>query len=157
MGGWDRRRHVSAWAVMSASGMLISLVSVSVRGGGALAVAPCPPTNVRLGSPAAPPDSAPSVFLKTPAANAALSGASVVLSACAADETRVVGVQFKVDGGNLGAEVLQPPYSITWNTTAVANGSHTLTAVARDTTGHATTSAGVVVTVSNDTTPPVLS
>jgi len=97
------------------------------------------------------------VFLKTPAANAALSGASVVLSACAADETRVVGVQFKVDGGNLGAEVLQPPYSITWNTTAVANGSHTLTAVARDTTGHATTSAGVVVTVSNDTTPPVLS
>src|SRR5262249_56144284 len=38
---------------------------------------------------------------------------------------------------------------IRWNTTSVANGTHTLTAVARDAAGNATTSASVTVTVSN--------
>src|SRR5205814_8025828 len=39
----------------------------------------------------------------------------------------------------------------------VANGSHSLTAVARDSTGNQTTSNAVTVTVSNaDTTPPTV-
>jgi hypothetical protein len=43
-------------------------------------------------------------------------------------------------------------------TPPVSNGSHTLTAVARDAAGNTATSAGVTVTVSNgDTTPPVIS
>jgi len=45
-------------------------------------------------------------------------------------------VQFKLDGANLGAEATSAPYSVTWNTTTMANGSHTLSAVARDAAGN---------------------
>src|SRR5712691_3439284 len=73
----------------------------------------------------------------------------------------VASVQFKLDGANLGALDTSAPYSISWNTTTAGNGSHTLTAVARDILGAQFTSAPVTVTVSNappppppDTTPP---
>src|SRR5439155_14852369 len=49
------------------------------------------------------------------------------------------------------------PYSTSWDTTTATNGSHTLTAIARDAAGNTTTSAAVTVTVSNDTTPPAVS
>src|SRR5204863_517737 len=42
-------------------------------------------------------------------------------------------------------------------TTSKSNGSHTLTAVARDAAGNQTTSAAIAVTVANDTTAPVIS
>jgi subtilase family serine protease len=61
----------------------------------------------------------------------------------------VAGVQFRVDGANLGAEDTTSPYSVTWNTTTASNGSHTLTAVARDAAGNTTTSVAVTVTVNN--------
>src|SRR5439155_1726067 len=49
------------------------------------------------------------------------------------------------------------PYSVSWNTTGASNGSHTLTARARDAAGNATTSSTVTVTVFNDTSPPTVS
>ena len=42
------------------------------------------------------------------------------------------------------------PYELAWDTAAVANGAHTLTAAARDAAGHETASAAVSVTVTND-------
>src|SRR6185436_9138650 len=90
----------------------------------------------------------PTVSITAPTAGATVSG-SVVVTAAASDNMAVAGVQFKLDGVNLGAEVTTSPYSVTWNTTTAANGSHTLTAVARDTSNLTTTSAGVPVTVSN--------
>ena len=48
--------------------------------------------------------------------------------------------QFKLDGANFGAEDTTLPYSVTWNSTTVANGSHTLAAVARDAAGNMGTS-----------------
>jgi hypothetical protein len=68
----------------------------------------------------------------------------------------VAGVQFKLDGVNLGAEQAASPYASSWNTRTVANGDHTLTAVARDTSGNTATSGAVSVTVSNDITPPLI-
>ena len=65
-------------------------------------------------------------------------------------------MQFKLDGASLGAEDTAAPYSVSWNTTPAANGSHTLTAVARDAAGNTTTSAAVTVTVNNDTTAPTV-
>jgi len=61
----------------------------------------------------------------------------------------VVGVQFLLDGANLGAEVTTAPYTVNWNTTSATNGTHSLTARARDAAGNQTTSAAVSVTVSN--------
>jgi glucose/arabinose dehydrogenase len=100
---------------------------------------------------------APTVNIQQPANGATVSGNSVAVTANASDNVGVAGVQFKLDGANLGAEDTTAPYSVTWNTTTVSNGSHALTAVARDTTGNTTTSTSVTVTVNNtDTTPPTV-
>jgi hypothetical protein len=56
----------------------------------------------------------------------------------------------------LGAEVTASPYSIPWATTGSTNGSHTLTAVARNTANNTATSSPVTVTASN-APPPTLS
>jgi chitinase len=45
---------------------------------------------------------------------------------------------------------------VTWDTASIANGVHTLTAVARDAAGKQTTASGVSVTVANDTTAPTV-
>ena len=93
-------------------------------------------------------NSAPTVALTAPSAGAALKGTTTV-TASAADNVGVAGVRFFVDGAAIGAEDTVAPYSATWNTTTVANGSHTLTAVARDGVGNTTTSSGITVTVDN--------
>jgi hypothetical protein len=97
---------------------------------------------------------APTVAITAPAAGATVKG-TVTVSASATDNVGVVGVQFKVDGDNLGVELTATPYTVAWDTTTVPSGAHTLTAVARDAAGNATTSASVTVTIDN--TPPVLS
>ena len=51
----------------------------------------------------------------------------------------------------LGAEDTTSPYSISWNTTTAANGTHTLVARARDVTGNTALSAPVTVNVANVT------
>ncbi len=94
---------------------------------------------------------APTISLSAPANNATVSGSSVAVSALASDNVGVVGVQFKLNGSNLGTEDTSSPYSITWNTTSASNGTHSLTAVARDAAGNSTTSTAVSVTVSNVT------
>lgn len=99
--------------------------------------------------------SAPTVSVTAPTASATISG-TISVSASASDDIGVVGVQFKLDGTNLGIEDTLAPYTLTWNSGVVGNGTHTLTAVARDEAGNTTTSAGVTFTVSNGggTTPP---
>jgi hypothetical protein len=98
---------------------------------------------------------APTVAITSPASGATVSG-TITVTAGAADNTGVVGVQFQLDGVNAGAEVTAAPYSVPWNTTTASNGSHTITAVARDAAGNTTTSAPVTVTVANDTTAPTV-
>lgn len=100
------------------------------------------------------PDDAvpPSVSLTSPANGATVSGSSVTVSATAVDDvggSGVAGVQFQLDGVNLGAEDTSSPYSITWDTTTVGNGVHSLTAVARDLAGNIST-AQANVTVYNE-------
>jgi len=99
---------------------------------------------------------APTVSLTAPANGTQLTGSSVTVSAVASDNVGVAGVQFKLDGNNLGAEVTSVPYQISWDTTQTANGSHTLTAVARDAAGNTAISSAVNVTVSNTIQPACL-
>jgi hypothetical protein len=98
-------------------------------------------------------------LITSPAGGSTVSG-TISVTANASDNVGVVGVQFKLDGANLGAEDTSAPYAVSWNTTAAANGSHTLTATARDAAGNTATSASVTVNVSNapppDTTPPTV-
>jgi hypothetical protein len=109
-------------------------------------------------SVAAPDTTAPSVSVSAPAAGATVSG-TLGVTANAADNVGVAGVQFLLDGANLGAEDTTAPYSVSWNSTGSSNGTHVLSARARDAAGNQTTSTTVSVTVSNaagDTTPPTV-
>src|SRR6266403_2094669 len=94
------------------------------------------------------------VTITSPASGSTVSGTvSVAASVSGIGALTVRGVQFKLDGSNLGAEVATAPYSVPWDTTTASNGSHTLTAVARDSLGMLWTSDPVTVTVSN---PPTI-
>jgi hypothetical protein len=124
---------------------------------------------ILTGTGAAAPASAtadatpPTVAVTAPGSGNTVKG-SVTVSASAADNVGVVGVQFRLDGATFGAELTAPPYTLTWNTTSALDGSHVLTAVARDAAGNRATSAGVSVSVQNaapsggtDTTAPTIS
>jgi hypothetical protein len=68
----------------------------------------------------------------------------------AADNDSVASVSFLVDGTQVGADTSGADgWSVQWNSNAVANGNHALTAVARDAAGNAATSAARQVLVSN--------
>ena len=108
-----------------------------------------------------PPDTTPPTVSLTAPLDGAIVSNTIPVSATATDNVAVAGVQFKVDGSNLGSEVLSTPYQISWNTTNVLNGLHTVSATAIDTSGNTATSS-VTVAVSNaipipDTTPPSIS
>src|SRR5216117_1438080 len=93
------------------------------------------------------------VNVTSPASGSTVSGTvPVTASVTSVGALTVAGVQFKLDGNNLGAEDTTAPYSVSWDTTTTSNASHTLTAVARDSLGMLWTSDPVTVTVFNDTT-----
>ena len=107
------------------------------------------------GSGGGPDTTPPTVTVSSPAAGATVSGI-VAITAAASDAGGVAGVRFFVDGAPLQAEDTSAPYAVDWNTALVANGAHSLTAVARDLAGNSTTSAAVTVTVSNTQAPPAV-
>lgn len=95
----------------------------------------------------------PTVSVTSPAGGASVSG-NVTLTASAGDDVGVAGVRFEVDGTAVGTEDTTAPYSVSWPSTSVANGTHAIRAVARDAAGNTAASPPVSVTVSNTTTPP---
>ena len=103
--------------------------------------------------PSALTDIAPPVIsMWNPSASATLSG-SVTLTATAVDDRDVAGVQFKLDGQNIGPEVtVEAPtakFTLSWDSQGKLNGTYALTATARDPGGQTTTSAAIVVTIAN--------
>src|SRR6266849_1385891 len=94
------------------------------------------------------PPPLPTVSITAPASGTSVAGI-ITVSASATDATVVAGVQFQVDGANLGAEVTAAPYVSLWNTTSYGSGTHLLSAVARDAAGVTGTAAPVLVTVDN--------
>lgn len=93
-------------------------------------------------------DSIPTVSLTAPTEAATISG-NVAVSADASDDVAVVGVQFKLDTNTLIGDDTSEPYSITWDSTTVDDGAHSLIAVARDAAGNRATSSAVNITVDN--------
>jgi hypothetical protein len=98
-----------------------------------------------------PPDATPpTVGISAPAHGATVSG-TITVSASAADNVGVAGVQFQLDGVNAGAPDTTAPYSIPWDTTGASDGTHTITAIAADAAGNQATSAPITITVANGT------
>jgi hypothetical protein len=93
----------------------------------------------------------PAVNITTPANHASVA-ATITLTATATDpDSPVTFVQFLIDGLNVGAQQTIAPYSITFDTTTLPNGNHTLTAVAQDPSANQGTCPAIIITISNGT------
>ncbi|WP_028103660.1 CehA/McbA family metallohydrolase [Pseudoduganella violaceinigra] len=92
-----------------------------------------------------------------PAVSASSSGTSgtVTFNATASDDVGVTKVEFYVDGA-LKATDTASPWTYAFNSSAVANGSHVLTAKAYDAAGNSTLSAPVNFSVNNATAQQLL-
>jgi hypothetical protein len=98
-----------------------------------------------------PPDgTGPGVTVTAPSRGASVSGI-VTVEASVSDDVGVAGVQFKLDGTNIGPELTKPPFALQWNTAASGNGVRAVTAVARDSAGNTTSSGPVIIRVFNGT------
>ncbi|MDE2406741.1 MAG: CehA/McbA family metallohydrolase [Xanthomonadaceae bacterium] len=103
----------------------------------------------------------PPVDTTPPTVSASVTGSSgtINLSTITSDNVGVTRVEFYIDGALVGA-VTNPPFAMTYDSTTLANGSHSLTAKAFDAAGNNTTSTAVAFNISNvtaDTTAPTVS
>lgn len=87
----------------------------------------------------------PTVAITSPANGAVIEG-FLTPSATASDSVSIVGVRFKLDGVNIGAEDTTAPYSIRFDLAKTKPGNHTLSAVARNPSGN-TGTASITITV----------
>jgi hypothetical protein len=124
-----------------------ALSASAIDSSGVSAVSPT--TSIAVNNPVAPP----SVSIATPVAGATVAGSTLVIaaSASAAGTRTIASVQFLVDASRAIATVTSVPYQTTLDTTTLTDGAHTLTAIALDSGGAQTTSAGVAITVKNST------
>ncbi|MGB9106500.1 MAG: Ig-like domain-containing protein [Terriglobales bacterium] len=98
---------------------------------------------------ATPPDTIPpTVSVTSPSASATIFG-TVTLVASASDSVGVVGVQFALDGQNVGGQITSAPYTMAWDSTTVADGNHSITAAAWNLAANTATSSPVTVAVDN--------
>ena len=142
-----------SWNTTTASNGSHRITAVARDAAGNVATS-APVTVTVSNNPTPPPDTTrPTVSITSPASGATISG-TITVTSNASDNVGVASVQFQLDGANVGAPDTAAPYSISWNTSTSSNGSHTITAVARDAAGNVATSAPVTVTVSNNPTPP---
>ena len=94
------------------------------------------------------------VTITSPTSGSTVAATITVSASVSPAGALVAGVQFKLDEADLGVEDTAAPYSVPWDTTTTSNGSHTLTAVARDAAGDLFVSDPVTITVSNTSPPP---
>lgn len=108
------------------------------------------PVCVAVANGGAPSDTEPpTVRLTAPQNGATVSGPAVTIAADAADNVGVASVQFLLDGEPLGAPDTSAPFELSWDSTSVSNGTHTLAARARDAAGNTGTSPAVMIMVLN--------
>jgi Bacterial Ig domain len=89
----------------------------------------------------------PTTSITSPTNGATVSG-TVNITATASGPSGVAKVEIYIDG-SLATTLTSTPYTYAWNTTTVANGSHSLLSKAYDSAGNSGTSATVSVTVAN--------
>jgi hypothetical protein len=91
----------------------------------------------------------PVVSMAAPASGKAV-GVTMAVVADASDNIYVTGVQFQIDGVNLGPPVTSLPFElVNVPTFLIPNGTHNITAIAYDAAGNSTVSAPISITVNN--------
>lgn len=89
----------------------------------------------------------PTVGLQSPTNGQTLTGI-VTMTATASDASGIANVQFIVDGTVINTDTASP-YSYSWNSAGIANGTHTIAARATDKANNTATTTPVTVTVNN--------
>lgn len=98
----------------------------------------------------------PVVSFTSPAAGSTVSG-SVSVAINASDNSAVSSVTVSLDGSTI-TSFAAAPYAFSWDTLAVADGTHVLSATARDATGNTSTgTASITVRNTIDSTAPSIS
>ncbi|QEH32282.1 Chitodextrinase precursor [Aquisphaera giovannonii] len=126
--------YSTSWDTTAVSGGAHTVVAIATDSSGNVATASVGVTVNQQGD-AIPP----SVAITSPAAGAW--AGTLTLSAAAADNLAVRSVQFAVDGADVGPPITTGPYQATWSSSLVADGPHTITAKATDTSGNTATSS----------------
>ncbi|MGH8266101.1 MAG: CHRD domain-containing protein, partial [Steroidobacteraceae bacterium] len=91
---------------------------------------------------------APTIMLSSPGATVERT-VQLSASASAASGAAVMSVDFLIDGASVG-KATTAPYTISWDSTVVSDGSHMLTAVVIDSRNQMTTSAAIAIKVANN-------
>jgi hypothetical protein len=99
--------------------------------------------------------SPPSITIQSPVSGNTIDASAVKIVADVNSANAIAGVQFKIDGINLGPEIKVSPYTVTWDTTNMPNGAHAITAVVRDIAGLSSGSAPVTVQINRIVIPTV--
>jgi peptidoglycan/xylan/chitin deacetylase (PgdA/CDA1 family) len=90
-----------------------------------------------------------------PVSGSTVTGA-VSLTANVTDDTAVKQVEFLINGSVVGTDSTSP-YSVSWNSTAVANGAVTYSVRAVDSSDNPAVSGNNTLTVKNDASAPIIS
>ena len=150
-----------AWDSKSVADGSVSISAVAYDAANNSAVSSTVTLNVSNAT--APDTTPPTVSITSPTGGSTVSG-SVTISVTASDNVGVTRVDARVNGVTIGTSNA-PPYQFGWNSTSVANGTASLSAVAYDAAGNIGASSAVTVSVYNasnggagsvDTTPPTL-
>jgi hypothetical protein len=112
---------------------------------------------VEAGGGGPPPPPPPAVSITSPTPGQTVSGqVTINATASASGGATITSVQLLLDGQPLGSPLTSAPYTYSWQTTGLHNGSHTLSAIAVDSNNSSATAVGVPVTVSNSDTSTVV-
>jgi hypothetical protein len=98
-------------------------------------------------------NSVPDTTAPTVSASETGSSGTITLSATASDNVGVTSVEFLIDNVSRGSDS-SSPYSLSFDSTTLSNGSHALVAKAYDGAGNVGTSSTLSFSVSNSTPPP---
>ncbi|HSE56535.1 MAG TPA: Ig-like domain-containing protein, partial [Candidatus Paceibacterota bacterium] len=96
---------------------------------------------------------APAVTVTSPLQGATVSGTTVAIAAEASDNVGVTEVRFVLDYSTNLITMTTAPYAFVGDSTTIADGTHTLQAIAKDAAGNVKTSTAVSFTVNNTAAP----
>lgn len=98
----------------------------------------------------------PSISITAPSNGSPVSGLVSVSASATDSQSSITSVQFYMGSSTLGSPVTASPYTVSWDSTLAADGSHTLSALATDAAGNTATSAAITVTVNNSNWNPAV-
>lgn len=96
----------------------------------------------------------PSITILTPSQNSIVSGTTPV-EVTVTDDGKISKVIIYIDAGSSIATLTQPPYTASWNTTSVIDGTHWIWVYAYDDRGNLGTALRTVTVANNPNAPSV--